>query len=56
MFVAQETAVDLHSLGSALTLATTVGLKHTDAVEDTSLYHCMTFVLLALWYFICNKS
>jgi hypothetical protein len=55
MFVTQETAVDLHSLGSALTPATMVGVKHTDAVTEMNLYHCMTFVLLVVWYFVVTS-
>jgi hypothetical protein len=39
----QENAVDLHSVGSPLTLTTTVGGKHTDPVKNMSLYQCMSF-------------
>jgi len=46
MFATQENAVALQCLVVSLTLATTVGVQHTDAVKNMSLYHCMTFVLL----------
>jgi hypothetical protein len=39
----QENAVDLHSVGSPLTLPTTVGGKHIDRVKNMGLYLCMTF-------------
>ena len=39
----QENAFDLHSLGSPLTLSTTVGDEHIRAVKNVSIYHRMTF-------------
>jgi hypothetical protein len=44
--VTQENAVDLQGMSSPLTLATTVGGKHTNPVKNMSLYHCMTFLPL----------
>jgi hypothetical protein len=46
----QENAVDLHSMGQvALTLATTVGGRYIDRVQNMSMCHGMTFL------FVYNK-
>ena len=42
----QEKADDLHNTGSPLSLATTVGWKHTDLSKNTSLWHYTAFFLM----------
>jgi hypothetical protein len=48
----QQNEADLYSVGTVpLTLATTVGRKHTNRVQNMILYHCMTFSpLVAICY------
>jgi len=46
MFVTQENAVDVHSLGKVLTFTTTLGGKQ-DPDNHISPDHCLTFPLPA---------
>jgi hypothetical protein len=49
MSITQENGVDLHNVGSQLTVATTVGWKRIVHVKNTIRYHYMTaFPLVAL--------
>jgi len=53
MSLTQETAVDLHRLGSSpLTLATTVGAKHVNPIQNTNLYNQPRFKFMQR----CNQT